>query len=62
MKVYLVLEICDDEYFFREVVFVGSTYDKAWEWIEAHGGQQTVVGWDDVPRPYYIVEDWRMDV
>ena len=62
MKVYVVLGICDDEYFCREVLFIGSTYDKAWEWVEAHGGPYDVEGWDGKVRPYYIVEDWRVDV
>lgn len=62
MKVYVVLGICDYEYFYRRVLFIGSTYDKAWEWVEAHGGQKKVIGWDDIARPYYIVEDWRVDV
>lgn len=62
MKVYLVQGICDDEYFCREVLFVASTYDKAWEWIEQHGGQYNIIGWDDKERPYYTVEMWRVDI
>lgn len=62
MIVYLVEEICHDECFCREVVFVASTYDKAWEFIENHGGQQTIIDWDNKPRPYYTVEEWRVDI
>ena len=62
MKVYLVEAICDDEYFCREVVFVASTYDKAWDFVERHGGQCTVVGWDDRSRPYYTVTEWCADI
>lgn len=61
MKVYVVLGICDDEYFCREVLFIGSNYDKAWEWVEADGGQFEILGWDNTTRPYYIVEEWRVD-
>lgn len=61
MKVYLVMCICDDEYFCREVVFVASNYDNAVEWVERHGGFHEVIGWDDKARPYWTVEEWVVD-
>lgn len=62
MKVYVVLGICDDEYFCREVLFIGSTKAKAEEWVERHGGFYDVMGWDDVSRPYYLIEGWQLDM
>lgn len=61
-SVWLVLALCDDEYFCRDVAFVGSTEEKAKEWInEAGGGNRTVTGWDDTKRDYYVIEEWRVD-
>ena len=62
MKVYLVKVIVDDEYFCRDVVFVASDYDKAWEYIEKQGGQKIDKGWDDRERPFYVVEEWKVDI
>ena len=61
MKVYLVMEIADDEYFCREVVHIASSVEKAIEWIENHGGFFDVVGWDDRTRPYRIIDTWGVD-
>lgn len=60
MKVYLVMEMCD-EYFCREVVFVASNYDNAVKWVEKHGGFRDVIGWKGETIPYLTVEEWVVD-
>lgn len=61
MKVYLVTEICDYEYFCRKVAFVASDYDNAVEWVEKHGGFYEVMSWTDRAIPYWTIEEWVVD-
>lgn len=60
MTVYLVKEMVDYGYFSRDVVAVCASHDGAMEYIEAQGGQKMVMGWDDVERPMYTVEEWEV--
>ena len=58
MKVYIVKEICDDEYFCREVVFATLNEDTARQYCEANNIKNK--GWDKVVRDTLIYEEYEL--
>ena len=60
-KVYLVQQICDDEYFCRETVYAAASYEGANEWIADQPDNGKVIGWNDVEYDMYIIEEWEIN-
>lgn len=58
MKVYIVKEICDYEYFCREVVFATFNEDTARQYCEANNIKDK--GWDNVVRDTLIYEEYEL--
>ena len=60
-KVYIVQQICDDEYFCRETVYVSASPEGAEEWINKQDDKGKVIGWNDIEYDMYIVEEWEIN-
>ena len=58
MKVYIVEQICDDEYFCREVVFATLNEEIAKKYCEDYNVK--VKGWDDVVRDTIIYNEYEL--
>ena len=57
MKVYVVKEICDYEYFCRDVVFVTLNEDIAKKYCEEHNVKN--ICWDEIERDTVIYEEYE---
>lgn len=57
MKVYVVKEICDYEYYCRDVVFVTLNEDIAKQYCEEHNVKD--IGWDEKERDTVIYEEYE---
>lgn len=58
MKVYVVKEICDYEYYCREVVFVTLNEETAKRYCNEHSVKDE--GWDDKVRDSIIYEEYEL--
>ena len=58
MKVYIVKQICDDEYFCREVVFATLNKEIEKKYCEDYNVKDK--GWDDVVRDTIIYNEYEL--
>lgn len=59
MKVYIVKEICDYEYYCREVVFATLNEETAKRYCEEHSIKDK--GWDGKVRDTVIYEEYKLE-
>lgn len=58
MKVYVVSQICDDEYFCTEVLFVTASEEIAKEYCKKHS--RHLVYWDDCARDTITYKEYKL--
>lgn len=58
MKIYVVSEICDDEYFCTTVLFVTASENIAKEYCKKHS--KHLKYWDDSERDTITYEEYRL--
>lgn len=59
--VYIVQQICDYEYFCREIVYVSASLENAEEWINKQPDNKKIIGWNDIEYDMYIIEEWEIN-
>ena len=59
MKVYVVSQICEHEYFCREVLFVTDNEEIAEEYCKKHSTKDT--GWDGITRDEITYQEYILE-